>query len=865
MNNITYFRTKHFDRALNAAKLGPNRRQAEKVSAIIGRISDGDPFFGMKTTNHGETRIPKCVKYDLGDGWRLVTVQDSRICGFVFVGDHEDADKFLNRNKGTKYGVSDGRIVEVPGRDFAKVARGIQVGSAETLLEILGDDHADFITNGLKRSAMQALDRLTPDSSTEEIMGALQSIEDARTQNFVGEVLALVLAGDEDGWFKRIAYEKGEIVDTEAVDPDQIIRVEDGDSIREIEIGSSEYQAYIKLLQRDSKWQDWFLYLHPEQEKVVLKDFDGPAQLSGVSGSGKTCVLVRRAVRLAGNPDAKVAILTLNRSLAGMLKRLVAACGDEGEVSRIEVLSFFDLAKGILAESNPSETKSLDDTTWKLAEHVDEIFREYFRCWLNNDSADVLDAIRVQLSARGICPETYIREEFDWVRSALDEPGRESYLDIERTGRRVPIMKNRRRDILAGLKAWEAKMSDVGVVDYAAITGKLSTVIHDIQPQYDHILVDEAQDFGTTELSLLRHLVRNGNNDIFLCGDIAQTVLPKQRLLKNAGVEIVSRERIQKNYRNSREILKAAHELLIHNLDEELFEDGGLELLDPQFANFSSSPPLALYTESLEREIAFARKYAQTRLKADAKSVCIAFCGFTARDVQEFARHCGTEALHGFYDPLETPLVFSDLEQTKGYEFDTLIVVNCSEGVIPASSAPPEEAFRQGCKLYVAMTRARHELILSFNGNSSPWLQKVADTIAVEAWDECEEFDTQLLVGEPAVLPELSEQSGESDLAEMNGREFLYTSYALGLSAEAQEKLRELVDGRGALSSNGSRTKWKTISALAIDLGKNKRSDNLFGSKVSEEVRDRLAKVFPDIQLYPSFTRAPISRPAANF
>lgn len=84
MPEIVYFRTKYFDRALKRAKLGgPSRRMAQKVSAVLGSLADENPFAGLGVTNHGEARLPKCRKYDLGDGWRLATVQDSRTCGFV--------------------------------------------------------------------------------------------------------------------------------------------------------------------------------------------------------------------------------------------------------------------------------------------------------------------------------------------------------------------------------------------------------------------------------------------------------------------------------------------------------------------------------------------------------------------------------------------------------------------------------------------------------------------------------------------------------------------------------------------------------------------------------------------------------------
>ena len=228
-------------------------------------------------------------------------------------------------------------------------------------------------------------------------------------------------------------------------------------------------------------------------------------------------------------------------------------------------------------------------------------------------------------------------------------------------------------------------MRDVGVIDYLGLTSALAKHLPKVQQEYSHILVDEAQDFGTTELTVVRRMVKEGPNDIFLCGDIAQTILPKHRSLSDAAIRSPIRERIQKNYRNSREILKAAYEVLKNNLSEDMLDSEDLEILDPRFANFSGSTPMALMSATLQEEIAYARAYAATALKGGAKTVCLAFAGFSARDVNGFAGKCGVVALDGTYDPKIDSLVFCDLEQTKGYEFDTLIILNCRDREYAAS------------------------------------------------------------------------------------------------------------------------------------------------------------------------------------
>ena len=287
---------------------------------------------------------------------------------------------------------------------------------------------------------------------------------------------------------------------------------------------------------------------------------------------------------------------------------------------------------------------------------------------------------------------------------------------------------------MRGLEGWEKKMRDVGVIDYLGLTSALARHLDRIEPLFTNVFVDEAQDFGTTELRVVRQLVPVGANDVFLCGDIAQTILPKHRSLAEAGYTGITRERIRQNYRNSREILHAAYDVLKNNLHDEILGDEDLEILDPKFANFSGPVPMALAAATLEEEIAYARTYATTRLKQGAKSVCVAFAGFSARDVRGFAQKCAVTALDGTYDPGIDPLVFCDLEQTKGYEFDTLIIVQCSDGILPPHDAPKEEEFRTSCKLYVAMTRAKRELILSFHGSLSPWIKAAGvDTVDADA------------------------------------------------------------------------------------------------------------------------------------
>jgi hypothetical protein len=840
---IAYFTTKSFDRSLKDACLagGQNQKIATKVKAILGSLRDPNPFDGYPVTNHGENRIPYCVKYDLGNGWRLVTQQSKKTCGFLYVGDHDDVSRWLDSHRGQEFGIKDGTAIVVPGS-------GSQIGHFgsyqsdqhdRSFAERIDAETMDYVLAELPRSVAKRLEALDGRSNSGELESILAQIADHKKSELVRAVFTLISSGNYDGARTHVDLSRGLIKPIEELDKAEMIEVADGEDVRQLRIGSPEYEKWLESFERSSPWYEWFLYLHPEQEKVVNADYSGVAQLSGVSGSGKTCVAVRRALRLAEAPNANVLLLTLNRSLAGLLNQLVEACCIDRSVrDRIQVTSFFELAQSLLHRFEPENKKHYADVTWKLNEHVDEVFREYYRRWTSNDDAQVLLPLHQSVTARGVCGEGYIREEFDWIRSAVRPDERNRYLTLDRKGRKFPIADERRKELLKGLDGWEKKMRDVGVIDYLGLTSALSKHIEKLTPTYSNLLVDEAQDFGTTELTVIRRLVQPGPNDIFLCGDIAQTILPKHRVLADAGVGGIARERIRQNYRNSREILRAAYDVLRNNLHDEIVESGDLEILDPKFANFSGSVPMALAANSLAEEIAYARAYADTRLKQGAKSVCLAFAGFSARDVRGYAKKCGVTALEGTYDPSSDPLVFCDLEQTKGYEFDTLIIIQCRDGLLPPHDAPKEEEYRASCKLYVAMTRAKRELILSFHDAVSPWISAVTSSIGADLWSEIERLDPSLLQGVPEILPEFELQRDVEDIGKLTGLQFVYTVHALGLSLEAQEKLIELVDGRGLRAgAGGSRLKWQNMSSLLADLHASRRFDLRFGPKVVEEIR----------------------------
>ena len=82
-------RTKDFDKSLAKLKSfgGRATKAANEVFTIIGKydMQSPNPFDSLKLTHHGETRISNCLKYDLEDSYRLITVQESEYAFFCML------------------------------------------------------------------------------------------------------------------------------------------------------------------------------------------------------------------------------------------------------------------------------------------------------------------------------------------------------------------------------------------------------------------------------------------------------------------------------------------------------------------------------------------------------------------------------------------------------------------------------------------------------------------------------------------------------------------------------------------------------------------------------------------------------------
>jgi len=88
----------------NAGKAG--KTLARKAAFIIDRLTSGAIRSHMDAvgsfTKYGEKRIKNCRKYDLGCGYRLLTLQRGVNVFVLFIGTHDECQRWLENNSRMK-------------------------------------------------------------------------------------------------------------------------------------------------------------------------------------------------------------------------------------------------------------------------------------------------------------------------------------------------------------------------------------------------------------------------------------------------------------------------------------------------------------------------------------------------------------------------------------------------------------------------------------------------------------------------------------------------------------------------------------------------------------------------------------------
>ena len=737
---------------------GAKMQGAIRTESLFAQVGRGINAFAALPCQ-ADPRIPASAVFAVNDHCRLVTlVAGDNIYPF-FIGEPDEVEQWISGNPGLTLAV-DGETKRITptlvGTDSLQPAAST-AENLPLLVRVPGVDLAELIPSALIRRHLLQLNESSTDEEIGEVLEALN--EDLR--GFVRDIISLTRAGDIKGAEARVRLRNGEACpasDAPGFAADAALSDANADQIVVI---SELDDRQLEQLFGNKDFKTWILFLHEEQKKVVEANFSKPVVLTGVSGSGKTCILVHRARHLARKyRGERIGIMTLNKALAGLLQNLVnELCGEE-EAKNIKVMAFYDYFRELLHELGPGDyleqlqdlapgnealkqvIEQVDRTT--LANDLDtrsgetsEDTWEGFYDQHNDAVQSVVREVSTRLEAYHIDACRYLREECTLVRSALALTERIKYLDGEqfaREGRVIPFAPTVRREVLKLLLLFEEWMLHGAVLDVVELTQALTPLwkeIRDLLPakRFRCLLVDEFQDFSTLDLRLLRRLPTEEENGLFLAGDTVQKILVKRLRLQDAALEEGSavRVRMKKNYRNSRQILQAASKLANHYGELAGKQGEEIEVLDPELAQRQTGKPIALKTNNAIKKAWEIASECVAAGKTAPWTVCIVTAAPEAVSVKSIIdlRPKGMAAgqLNGDSINNAERLVVGTMQDVKGFEFSVVLIVGCDADLLPGAGVPAAEAWRDALRLYVAMTRSRDQVWLIYEREPSEFLK----------------------------------------------------------------------------------------------------------------------------------------------
>ena len=468
----------------------------------------------------------------------------------------------------------------------------------------------------------------------------------------------------------------------------------------------------------------WRIFLHPAQRKIAYAPrYAGAAQVTGGAGTGKTVTALHRAAFLArrateqlflGESAESVLLTTFTRNLAESLQSQFELLVDDEELRR------------------QVEIRHVDSLAHRVVEHA----RGAKPVVIMGRELDDLWAAAVKEAGLGYVP-SFLNREWEQVILAQDLRSEQEYLTASRAGQGTPLGKAQRRQVWA-LTHWvEAHLRALGRDTFTQLANEAARALRDgtVKLPYRHVIIDEAQDLHPAQWRLLRAIVPARADDMFIVGDAHQRIYDNHVSLARVGVNVRGRSRrLTVNYRTTQEILALAVPALgkasVTGLDDEA------DTLTGYRSPLHGRRPKVVAARTREAEYEALVRHVTAWREAGIEPHAIGVAARSNWLVKEAAAALNAAGLRTVSLSAKSSresVRVGTMHSMKGLEFQAVAVIGVSDGIAPAPSALTDAAEdpvahsqdlqRERCLLFVALTRARDHLYISYSGAPSTFLR----------------------------------------------------------------------------------------------------------------------------------------------
>jgi hypothetical protein len=244
--------------------------------------------------------------------------------------------------------------------------------------------------------------------------------------------------------------------------------------------------------------------------------------------------------------------------------------------------------------------------------------------------------------------------------------------------------------------------------------------------QYGALLIDEGHDLEADWLKLVVQMLDPETNSLLLLYDDAQSIYGQRRSstfsFRSMGISASGRTKILKrNYRNTNEILECAREFAKEILEPRDADDDNVPSLMPESGGRRGPVPRFGQFQSTEAE---ANKIAQELLRLHRTGTPWGEMGvfytalFVGQAVKEALDHASIpvdwlkDSVSKNFNPRLDSVRLMTAHSSKGLQYQVVIVAGA--GFLPYRSERDDAKV-----MYVALTRATHELIITTSKTSS--------------------------------------------------------------------------------------------------------------------------------------------------
>ncbi|WP_148252244.1 UvrD-helicase domain-containing protein [Aidingimonas lacisalsi] len=476
----------------------------------------------------------------------------------------------------------------------------------------------------------------------------------------------------------------------------------------------------------------WRVFLHPSQRQLVERHWNGAVRVLGGAGTGKTVVAMHRARWLArrlvddmaDDGQGRILVTTFTRNLATDIEHQLRELCRDDEMARLEVININRLVSRLIKRDGAPRLVYPSDKgyqqAWKRAMQ------------LQPDDPDL--------------PASFYGEEFQQVILPQHVMTRQDYFRASRAGRGVALNRRQRAAIWPVFEEMRAQLSHARLRPFEDGVFEAISMVErgELDAIWSHVIVDEAQDFGAETLTLLRHLVPEGRDDLFIVGDGHQRIYGRRASLSRCGINIRGRgKKLRINYRTTEQTRRFAVALLEGQAIDDLDEGSDSQqdyrsLLQGEIPQVHHYPDFDAEMDALAEHL----KFHLARHDKDARESPGADSCVTARTQRLLDRIHAALQTRGVTtrpisrdtpdDPEQEGVRLATLHRVKGLEFREMHIACVNAGVIPAKHTgrtedPVEKRQRElneRALLHVAATRAIERLFITSSGQQSDFLKQ---------------------------------------------------------------------------------------------------------------------------------------------